>query len=143
MEQRILEEIVNTLCGDLIASGSSRSVFAHAHRPDLVVKVEDAARSFQNIREWTIWEDFKHDDKAAKWLAPCVSISPWGSVLVQRRVSPLPHDFGLPARLPHFLTDLKPHNFGILEGRLVCCDYGSIIYEIEEKEKAIEWNENR
>lgn len=30
----------------------------------------------------------------------------------------------LPTRLPRFLTDFKPSNFGLFKGAIVCHDYG-------------------
>jgi len=58
----------------------------------------------------------------ARWFAPCRRISPCGIVLIQERTRPLPHG-ELPKELPDFFTDLKPENFGLIDGQVVCHDY--------------------
>lgn len=103
--------------------GSAREVYKmRAPQDDCVVKLESKSYSFQNVREWNVWETVK-ETKFAKWFAPCVSISPNGSVLIQRKTTPVPSDMW-PEKVPCFLTDLKRANFGMYEGRLVCHDYG-------------------
>lgn len=103
--------------------GSGREVYACRVRPELVVKLEAERYSFQNIREWEVWQSIQYTPWA-KWFAPCESISPNGSALLQRRTTPVPEG-RLPDRVPVFLTDLKPDNFGMFEGRVVCHDYGN------------------
>lgn len=88
-----------------------------------VIKVQKGHTGyFQNVAEWLLWETARAT-RLARWLAPCVAISPCGLYLIQRRVEPLRRR-DLPKRMPTFLSDLKRENFGMLEGKVVCCDYG-------------------
>lgn len=115
-------DIAGMLLGEKIGSGQFRDVYAHATNPDYVVKVENGARSFHNVAEYDLWKAVE-DKPIAKWFAPVSHISPAGSVLVMRRVEHLPKQF-LPKQVPDFFTDLKVDNWGLFEGRPVCCDYG-------------------
>ena len=114
------DDLADLICGPLLGRGVARRVFEHALDRDLVVKVEEDARSFQNILEWEIWDVVK-DGPYAKWFAPCRHISASGVVLLQDRVAPVT---AFPARIPDFFTDLKLANFGKLRGKFVACDYG-------------------
>ncbi len=116
-------ELANAIMGDMLGEGAFRRVYAHAMDPELVVKVEAGARCFQNIIEWSVWQEAT--DNLRRWLAPCVAISPQGSVLFQRRCEPL-RVSELPGRVPSILTDLKISNWGLFQGRPVCLDYGFI-----------------
>ncbi len=122
MSEFIHKEAFNLLATELIGSGAARKVFSCSLRPDCVVKVEEGSKSFQNITEWQTWQQVQGLPQA-KWFAPCLDISPCGSVLVMRRTEPAPKG-QLPSRLPAFFTDLKRTNFGLLDGRFVCHDYG-------------------
>jgi len=119
-------DFFSTFCGDLISKGTAREVYVYAPDPRYVVKIEVAAKSFQNMREWEFWRDFNFVDDIAKWLAPCKSISPSGIILIQRRTKPIPaHRY--PDRLPQFLTDIKRENFGLIGNRVVAHDYGRVV----------------
>ena len=113
-----------TFCGERLGSGIAREVFAYLPDPRYVVKIEDVAKSFQNVREWDVWDDAQYmDDEIRSWLAPCKTISPAGTVLIQRRTTPvMRHE--LPDKVPAFLGDLKPENFGKIGKRIVAHDYG-------------------
>lgn len=116
-------EIFLALTGEELGSGSCRTVLAHPHRDDLVIKIDTRAGSFQNIMEWEAWKELKDTPWARQWLAPCVSISPFGSVLVMKRTTkPMPNQY--PDKIPAFLTDTKRTNYGMLNKRFVCHDYG-------------------
>lgn len=134
--------LAETMLGEELGSGVGRSVYALRHSLDgheCVVKVETAAQSFQNISEWLVWQDFRDTPQIAKWLAPCVSISPDGTVLIQRRCEPIP-EARLPKKLPSFLTDLKKSNWGLLKNRPVCLDYGHVVYELSERSRTARWS---
>lgn len=119
----ILGELASVITGDaLIGSGMSRNVYAHTSDPGLVIKIEQDAYRFQNIKEWMVWTELQHYWPVAQWLAPCVDISPNGAVLIQRRTTPVGD--GMPEKMPSFFTDFKRANFGMFDGRLVCHDYG-------------------
>lgn len=125
-DSSVAKDLLRLVCGfDPIGSGAFRAVYPHLQRPDLVVKVEVNAGAFQNVNEWTLWEWCQYDKKISRWLAPCVAISSCGTILLQRRTEPARlSDF--PASIPAFLTDTKRANFGVLDGRLVCHDYGMV-----------------
>ena len=105
---------------DPIGSGVARKVYNSPLFPDCVVKIENTAGSFQNVIEWNTWLNVK-DTKRAKWFAPCVAISPCGGILIQKKTQPA---VKFPTRLPKFLGDTKPSNYGMYQGRFVCHDYG-------------------
>lgn len=114
-------ELFRLICGDLIGSGVGRSVYTNTLDSDLVIKFEENAGSFQNVMEWQTWEIVK-DTQFAKWFAPCIAISPCGTVLVQKKTTRADK---YPAELPAFLCDIKKSNYGVLKnGDFVCHDYG-------------------
>lgn len=135
-------ELEFLMLGKKIGKGTSRSVYvlndpyswAIEHkggpfsreetdrRSPFVVKVEKPGGSHQNHAEWLIWSHVE-TTPLAKWLAPCISISPCGLYLIQARVDPL-RTKEIPTHLPAFLQDVTRDNLGWLDGRIVCCDYG-------------------
>src|SRR5262245_36914785 len=111
----LARDAFNTLCGDKLGDGQNRKVFVCAANPGYVVKVETKATHFQNHMEFNFWkcaEDLPH---IARWLAPVMSISANGIILIMRRTEPV-RTSELPKRLPWWLADLKQHNFGMLKG---------------------------
>mgnify|MGYP001561240035 CR=1 FL=1 len=124
MSRFLFKELKSVVLGDWLGAGASRDVYASAAEPNFVIKCEYKAGSFQNIAEWDVW-DWINDRDQAKWFAPCISISNCGVFLVQRRCEPL-RASERPPKLPKFLCDLKRENFGILDGRVVCLDYGTV-----------------
>lgn len=147
--QFVHKEAFNTLCGDKIAHGMSREVFACRIDPKCVVKCEDTAGHFQNIIEWETWQRVK-DTPYSRWFAECKWISPSGCVLIMERTRPAsPSEF--PDRVPVFLTDLKRSNFGMAQSNgkrdwFVCHDYGThLMFEngmTKRLKKADWWEEN-
>lgn len=119
----VWQEFVQAMTGDHLGYGMSRHVYAHPQNPDMVIKVEFTANTFQNILEWKTWDALSHT-KHSKWLAPCISISSSGQVLLQKRTTPLV-DGKEPKRLPAWLADTKRVNYGLFDGRVVCHDYGT------------------
>lgn len=128
MSKHYYRELKAVVCGSLIGEGVARSVYECRHDPKYVVKIETVSRSFQNVSEWEAWE-WLRGTKRGNWLAPCLSISPNGLILLQRRVTPM-RDSERPKKIPAFLTDIKTDNFGWLDGRVVCIDYGTILSNI-------------
>lgn len=119
----VQNELNDLFLGERIGSGIGREVYVYALDPSKVVKIEIATdRRFQNVCEWQLWNgtEFGHALLRA-WLAPCFHISHSGSVLIQARTYPLAT---LPARVPGCFTDLKPSNWGQIDGHPVCHDYG-------------------
>lgn len=130
----------NMLCGRKIGEGIHRTVFVCKIRPDLVVKVENQEmRHFSNVMEEKFWSDQQHYEPVRKWLCPIEFLSPDGRLLLMRRVEPIRATDELPDKLPAFLADLKPENFGWLDGNLVCVDYAWTVPNPSTRVKKIEW----
>ncbi|HYH16126.1 MAG TPA: hypothetical protein VD794_12945 [Flavisolibacter sp.] len=127
--KRIFEDAFNLLCGEKLGKGIHRTVYECKIRPDLVVKVEheENYRFFSNVFEQKFWDDNQNYKKVADWLAPCEYLSPDGRILLQRRVKIVTEVDKLPDKMPSFLTDFKPSNFGFLNDKLVCVDYALVI----------------
>lgn len=117
-------DLRSIVLGDLIGEGSARKVYQLNLNAQFVIKVEELAKSFQNVCEWEMWK-YVEDTPLAKWFAPCVKISNSGIFLVQYKVDPI-RISEQPRKLPWFLCDIKRENFGLLNGKLVCCDYGTM-----------------
>lgn len=114
--------------GKKLGSGMSRDVYEFTFNRDYVVKVENSSGSFQNIIEWEIWNNVQYMPSVSKWFAPCVNISPCGVFLIQRKVIQQdPKKY--PKKVPYFFKDTKYENFGTVDGKLVCCDYGTFLRE--------------
>lgn len=139
MTDFVFEEAFNLLCGAQLGQGIARQVFTCAYDETLVVKVERDPHRFQNVREYSFWQECQFYRKVADWLAPCVWISPRGAVMLQRRVEPVPKA-QLPPQLPAWMRDIKPEHFGLFEGRLVCCDYALTNSTLPTKLKAAGWD---
>lgn len=118
---------LSVLVGRQLAEGCYRRVFELRGDPTKVLKLEAFGDMFCNQMEWRTWREVEHT-KWAEWFAPCVSIDAFGGALVMERTKPI-EDWpeGKRQRLPAFFTDVKPENFGLLDGRLVCHDYGSTL----------------
>lgn len=121
----VLRDWMQCACGKELGNGIGRRVFVYDLDPRWVIKIEDKSSSFQNVMEWETWDAAKQRGKEfARWLAPCTAISPSGSVLLQKRTTPIPRG-KYPKRMPPFLNDFKRSNYGLYEGRVVCHDYGT------------------
>jgi hypothetical protein len=107
-----------------IGTGQYRHVWSSELNPGRVLKVEMNDCAFKNVMEWEVWQAVK-DTKFSRWFAPCYAISPVGVWMVQHRTTPLDHIDQLPKRIPAFFTDLKPNNWGLIDGRVVCHDYSN------------------
>ena len=131
-------DLFRLMLGDVVGNGVARVVYRVKHRPDLVAKIETGSHSFQNIKEWEFFNYWRHAEEVRDWLAPCEDISPCGTVMLQRRTTPVQHD-QLPKKLPKFLTDQKVQNFGMLDGRLVCHDYGLVVVTADTALRKADW----
>lgn len=113
------------LCGERLGSGSTRRVYALKHSPDLVIKLEYALKKFCNVAEYDMWHTVK-GTKLERFFAPVVDIDTYAGALIMRRTQPITEEeFRKEVkRLPAFLDDNHSSNFGRLDGRIVCHDYG-------------------
>ena len=124
----LARDLAFMVLGDYKGAGTYRALFDHATDPTLVVKVETGTRSFSNVHEYEIWKAVQ-GTPWEKWFAPVVDISPAGMVLVMKRCE-VATARCLPDKVPAFFTDLKAENWGFLDGRPVCLDYGNhLLYE--------------
>lgn len=113
----------SAMIGAQIGAGCYRQVYEFLPDPSLVVKFEIAdSKQFCNVSEWLIWQEIEFHPELHRWFAPCVSISPNGSVLLQKRTDPLAR---LPRKIPNLLADTKRDNWGKYRGRPVMHDYGN------------------
>jgi len=119
----IAADLLSLCLGARLGGGISRDVFVWLPDPKLVAKVETDGGSFQNVNEWNVWQRCGNVLGIHNWLAPCVSISSCGIILLQKRTEPLIRS-KWPKKVPAFLTDLKPDNFGLIDDKPVCHDYG-------------------
>jgi hypothetical protein len=130
----VYRDAFNMFCTKLIGQGMSRKVFSSTLMPNVVVKVEEDAKQFQNIVEWETWQRVKNTD-ASRWFAQCIEISADGKVLVMERTVP-PQESEYLAKMPAYLVDFKRENYGVVTSGpqctgkgtkrfLVCHDYGT------------------
>lgn len=117
----ITADMFDFLCGDFLGFGISRAVYEYQRDSRFVIKIE-YAEYFQNICEFEVWHRIK-GTKLSKWFAPCDSISPCGKILIQRKTKETSLD-NYPNKIPSFFTDVKYDGWGMLNGNVVCHDYG-------------------
>lgn len=121
-DQFLLGDLTDFFIGDSIGHGCSRSVYEYRIDPRFVVKI-DRTNLFNNVAEWDIWHSLK-DTEHGKFLAPCLSISSCGRVMLQRRTRPVKFA-QLPKEIPSFFFDTKLQNWGKLGKNIVCHDYAN------------------
>lgn len=115
-------DLFNLMCGPKLGTGQHREVYECAMDDSRVVK-HDHGTNWSNIEEYKIWCEYR-DTPIGKWLAPVHWISPRGLWLIQSRTKPI--EIGkFPKRIPALFADIKPDNWGLLDGRPVCHDYGN------------------
>lgn len=117
-----LRDWMMATCGRRLGGGIGRQVFVYDVDPRFVIKIE--RNGYQNAVEWEVWQTVK-GTPYARWFAPVHMVSPYGAVLLMRRTVPAARA-RYPKRMPIFLGDYKYSNYGLLNGRLVAHDYGSM-----------------
>ena len=118
----VSKDLFGLICGKKLGEGMSRIVYEARLNEDHVVKFEERGGFFQNVMEEHIWSRMRYVDTVSCWLAPVHAISPCGSFLVMQRTRPIRTE-ELPEMVPHWVTDEKPSNWGILNGKPVLHDY--------------------
>ncbi len=132
-------DLLRFVCGDKLGEGAYRSVFEFDHIKNTVIKISHDNNA--NITEYEVWKNVigtKHE----KWFAPCITISPCGHFLIQKRVRPITDQDKLPKRMPDMFTDIKKSNFGFIGKQLVCHDYQFLIRAIDASfltSRNVEW----
>lgn len=136
LPKTVTNDFLSMMLGERLGTGKTREVYVHGLDSSLVVKLETVdSRDFCNVHEWSLWNETvarslpaRERKTVQKWLAPCISISPMGSVLIQARTEPIDK---VPRYVPDFLADTHPQNWGLYEGRPVMHDYGNhAIYQL-------------
>lgn len=128
MKKRSAVDLANLACGQVIGRGVYRTVFECRFNPAWVLK-HDTQENHSNIFEHSMWSELQGTE-LEKWLAPIEWVSADGFWLVQHRTEPL-RRADLPKRIPAIFCDLKLTNWGMLDGRPVCHDYGnSLLYSL-------------
>lgn len=136
----IHKEAFRLLCDEEIGRGIGRIVYSSKVLEEEVIKTEEGSGSFQNIIEWETWQRVK-DTPFAKWFAPCKWISACGSVLVMAKTERM-QDAQFPEKMPAFLADFKRTNYGLLNGHVVCHDYGThLMFEngMTRRMRKVQW----
>lgn len=119
------DDLLNLVCGEMIGEGQYRQVFNCHLNPDWVIKKEKALNTnHSNIYEFGLYSEFMDTEFGRRWLAPIKWLSPRGLWLIQMKTQPVP-DGLLPKQIPTLFCDLKRTNWGMLNGRVVCHDYGN------------------
>ena len=137
-------DLVTTLCGEYIGRGAYRSVYEYNLDHRYVIKVEPENTGC-NLVEYMIWEEVKglvgSLEWVKDWFAPCGWISPNGKLLTMRKTKDLDRD--RPDKVPKFLWDVKPDNFGWIGNKFVCHDYGQLYNMVSYPKgmKKIKWYE--
>lgn len=115
--------------GKRIGQGESRKTYVFLPDDRYVLKWEPKPHrtGFSNISEWQAWLNTAHTPELKKWLAPCVTITTDGVILVQERCERLrdhpDNKKDYPKEIPNVFVDVKRDNWGKLKGRFVCFDY--------------------
>lgn len=129
-----LRELAYFATGKQLGYGMSRSVYLNRAQPDTIIKIENYADHKQNVMEWLVWNSFKNVKGIGEWLCPCHALSASGTFLVMDYARDLePHE--KPKRIPSFISDVKLDNFGMLKGRVVLRDYGTVTLSLASGKK--------
>lgn len=140
--QDVNTDLITTLLGEKIGSGTYRAVYQHNWDKDYVIKIEPKSTEC-NMTEYMLWDEIrglKNELTWVKdWFAPVLWMSPNGKILCMQKTSEFPKNKKLerPLEIPAFLTDIKWNNFGWIGNRFVCHDYG-FLYKFIKYEKKIQ-----
>lgn len=136
----VLYEFLRCMTGDLIGEGCYRYVFDNPFNKKQVIKI-DMGETNSNTIEWDLWNTIKLIPDLAKWFAPCIKMSPCGRVLIMEKADTSKGIDAYPKKIPSFFMDIKTQNFGFINTKLVCIDYGlNLLYVTGEKYKMIDSN---
>ena len=138
MNPNQLNDLKRMLLGEHLGAGQYRQVYANRLDPNTVVKIEEDDGCFHNVLEWNIWREVEHMPALAPWFAPCHHISPCGLILIQSRTTPI-QARDLPKQIPNIFTDLKPGNWGWLDGKPVAHDYALHILNLTSRKRKVTW----
>lgn len=116
-------ELYSSLVGERISNGSFRDVYECPLNNNWVTKVQIDPQGTSNMIEYFMWQDIQtHAPKSVqKWFCPLIFLSPCGRLLIAQKCDT--QNIKKPTKVPHFLSDCRMENFGMLDGRLVVIDY--------------------
>ena len=128
-------DFLSTFLGSYIGGGIHRMVFEYNLDPTKVVKIE-IDNTGSNNNEFEVWNEVRwYTGKLSyvpRWFAPCHWISPCGRIMLQSKTKPyVENEKYKPDKIPAFLTDLKPDNFGYIGKQLVCHDYPMVVCNLK------------
>lgn len=134
-ETSIVQDLISSICGKHLGSGTYRMVFNYNLDDNYVVKLETPGSNC-NVVEYMMWDEIQYlkEDLAwvKEWFAPVKWMSPNGRVLVMRKTLPKPKK-KRPDKVPKMLWDVKQDNFGWIGNKFVCHDYGQFYNFIDYK----------
>jgi hypothetical protein len=138
-----LSYVLSNLCGQQLGSGAFRDVYVFKHDHRWVIKIERNMKngSFANATEWCNWLNHELFFDFSKFMAPCLSISEYSNVLIQRRamreIDGCRKPF--PEKIPNWFTDTKRDNFGFIGNQFVCVDYSFLVSKNFRMKRAKWW----
>lgn len=134
------EELFKLLVDKKIGTGVYRTVYSLEFTSSKVIKVANSKLGeAENARESALWEDLKlYYPKISKWFAPVYYYSATGKYLIQEKVI-FPDKKKYPKKLPAFFSDTKYSNFGLLNGKWVCVDFGCFNIRHSDRLKKVNW----
>lgn len=139
----VANDIVTSLIGEEIGSGVYRTTYVYNLDHSYVIKAEPLNTQC-NVVEYLLWQEIKELSGSLEWVkdwfAPVKWISPNGRLLVMKRTKQI-KSRKKPDKVPKFLWDVKEDNFGWIDGKYVCHDYGQFYNFINYPKgmKSIEW----
>lgn len=134
------DELLDFVVGKRLGFGAYRTVYEYRFNSKYVLKIADDVNGrAENLLENRIWWQINLTP-AARWFAPIMEVSIAGQFLIQHKIEQLPHE-QYPKKIPAFFTDTKYSNFGWLDGKFVCCDFGSfnIFNGVNTRLKNADW----
>lgn len=146
-QTHVISDIISSICGEHLGTGAFRRVYDYNLEAGYVVKIEEGS-SRCNVVEALVWEEVQglcgDLEWVKKWFAPIKWISPGGHILVMQKTELYPKNERMqpPEKIPKFLWDIKPENFGWIGRNYVCHDYGQFYNMIHypKSMKKINWN---
>lgn len=147
--ESVNSDLIKMLMGKKLGSGYYRSVYEFNLNPDkYVIKIEPNSTDSNN-NEFLIWNEVSWLTGKLSWVkdwfAPVLYMSPDAKILIMERTYDQHKIRGknidIPNEVPSFLSDIKLDNFGWLNGKFVCHDYGFInrFIKYENKFRKANW----
>lgn len=138
--QDVNTDLITSLIGEKLGQGSYRAVYQHNWDKDWVIKIEPKSTD-SNVTEFMLWDEVNglcgDLSWVRNWFAPVLWMSPNGKVLCMQKTTEYPKNKKLerPREIPDFFSDVKWDNFGWINNRFVCHDYGFICRFIKYDKK--------